>query len=132
MFFNAIDAGPANPRRVIGFAMFDSTEASVRDTELRGACSVGGERAYQYMKWSWKIDIPTSVTDKMFKAIALTAFIWAVTTLAAPPRLGLQFDKRAPGDLPRLILPYATYRAARYNANGDVCRFPFPAPGTCY
>lgn len=57
--------------------------------------------------------------------------LWAAATLAAPPRLGLRFDKRAPGDLPTLTLPYATYRAARYESNGDIYVFKnirFAAP----
>lgn len=37
---------------------------------------------------------------------------------AAPAKLGLQFDKR--DGQPTLTLPYATYRAASYDANGDV------------
>ncbi|KAL8715444.1 MAG: hypothetical protein Q9220_000778 [cf. Caloplaca sp. 1 TL-2023] len=58
---------------------------------------------------------------------------WVVTTtLAAPPQLGLKFEKRQ-GALPTLTLPYATYRAARYNANGDYYVFKnirFAAPPT--
>lgn len=38
---------------------------------------------------------------------------------AAPANLGLGFDKRADA-LPTLTLPYATYKAASYNPNGDV------------
>lgn len=37
---------------------------------------------------------------------------------ASPAKLGLQFDKR--DDLPLLKLPYATYRAASYDPDGDV------------
>ena len=39
---------------------------------------------------------------------------------AAPAQNGIHLDKRA--DLPLLKLPYATYRAASYNPNGDVRR----------
>ena len=38
---------------------------------------------------------------------------------AAPIELGLRFDKRA-GTLPTLTLPYGTYQASSYDANGDV------------
>ena len=34
--------------------------------------------------------------------------------------LGITFDKRA-DSLPVLKLPYASYRAASYDPNGDVC-----------
>ncbi|KAL9594897.1 MAG: hypothetical protein Q9219_006774 [cf. Caloplaca sp. 3 TL-2023] len=66
----------------------------------------------------------------MFEAVFITIFCWALSIFAAPPRLGLQFDKRA-GELPILTLPYATYRAARYNPNGDIYVFKnirFAAP----
>ncbi|KAL8746200.1 MAG: hypothetical protein Q9190_001754 [Brigantiaea leucoxantha] len=46
----------------------------------------------------------------------------ATLCIAAPANLGLKFDKRADG-LPTLTLPYATYRAARYNPNGDIYVF---------
>lgn len=38
---------------------------------------------------------------------------------AAPAKLGLSFNKRA-NAMPTLTLPYATYQAASYNADGDV------------
>lgn len=47
-------------------------------------------------------------------------FSLAAICRAASANLGLSFDKRA-GSLPTLKLPYATYRAASYNPNGDVC-----------
>ncbi|KAL8726444.1 MAG: hypothetical protein Q9166_006722 [cf. Caloplaca sp. 2 TL-2023] len=65
----------------------------------------------------------------MVKSIIAACF-WAATTLAAPPQLGLKFDKRADA-LPTLTLPYATYRAARYNSDGDIYVFKnirFAAP----
>ena len=40
---------------------------------------------------------------------------------SAPLEAGVQFDKRADG-LPLLKLPYGTWRASKYNPNGDVCR----------
>ena len=54
----------------------------------------------------------------------IITLLLALTVLcrAAPANLGLSFDKRA-GALPTLKLPYATYRAASYNPNGDVCPF---------
>ena len=54
--------------------------------------------------------------------ILVSIYLLAITTLAAPPQLGLKFDKNA-GGLPTLTLPYATYRAASYNPNGEVA-FP--------
>ncbi|KAL8951799.1 MAG: hypothetical protein Q9222_002248 [Ikaeria aurantiellina] len=58
---------------------------------------------------------------------------WLITTaFAAPPPLGVKFEKRA-GALPTLTLPYATYRAASYNTNGDYYVFKnirFAAPPT--
>ncbi|KAL8895702.1 MAG: hypothetical protein Q9207_008054 [Kuettlingeria erythrocarpa] len=66
----------------------------------------------------------------MLKTFIAVLSIGASTLLAAPPRLGLQFEKRA-GELPTLTLPYATYRAARYNPNGDLYVFKnirFAAP----
>ena len=53
---------------------------------------------------------------KSVLACALSSLV--VIAHAAPAKLGLQFDKR--DDLPLLKLPYATYRAASYDANGDV------------
>ncbi|KAL8800938.1 MAG: hypothetical protein Q9182_004820 [Xanthomendoza sp. 2 TL-2023] len=58
--------------------------------------------------------------------------LWVSATLAAPPQLGLKFDKRA-DSLPTLTLPYGTYRAAKYNPNGDIYVFKnirFAAPPT--
>lgn len=52
--------------------------------------------------------------------------------LAAPLELGLKFDKRA-GALPILKLPYGTYQAKSYIANGDFYLFKnirFAAPPT--
>ncbi|KAL8637666.1 MAG: hypothetical protein Q9228_005088, partial [Teloschistes exilis] len=65
----------------------------------------------------------------MFKVLLALSF-WAATILAAPSPLGLKFEKRA-GQLPTLTLPYATYRAASYNPNGDIYVFKnirFAAP----
>ncbi len=55
----------------------------------------------------------------MMKYLALCA-VWSLMAIAhaTPAKLGLQFDKR--DDLPLLKLPYATYRAASYDPNGDV------------
>ncbi|KAL8836944.1 MAG: hypothetical protein Q9170_002705 [Blastenia crenularia] len=58
----------------------------------------------------------------MLKFIFLALSFWAVVITAAPAQLGIKFDKRA-GALPTLTLPYATYRAARYEANGDLYVF---------
>lgn len=55
----------------------------------------------------------------MKQTLALALSLAAVCC-AAPANLGLRFDKRA-GSLPTLKLPYATYQAANYNPNGDVC-----------
>lgn len=55
----------------------------------------------------------------MLKAFVFAAIVCASSILAAPPKLGLKFEKRA-GGLPTLTLPYGTYRAAKYNPNGDV------------
>ena len=43
----------------------------------------------------------------------------APTPDSTEPSLGLKFDKRDDG-LPTLTLPYGTWRAANYDANGDV------------
>ena len=48
-----------------------------------------------------------------------STLLLAAACQAAPAKLGLAFDKRADA-LPTLTLPYATYRAADYNPNGDV------------
>ncbi|KAL9578394.1 MAG: hypothetical protein Q9212_005744 [Teloschistes hypoglaucus] len=77
----------------------------------------------------------TKVQKGFGKAAALgsaliTLSLWAATSFAAPPHLGLKFEKRA-GQLPTLSLPYATYRAASYNPNGDIYVFKnirFAAP----
>lgn len=54
------------------------------------------------------------------KAILFSmVFALAAVCDAAPPKLGLSFDKRA-DSMPTLTLPYATYRATEYNPNGDV------------
>ncbi|KAL8650968.1 MAG: hypothetical protein Q9210_003512 [Variospora velana] len=66
----------------------------------------------------------------MLKALIFAAIACASSTFAAPPQLGLKFDKRADA-LPTLTLPYGTYRAARYNPNGDLYVFKnirFAAP----
>ncbi|KAL8994964.1 MAG: hypothetical protein Q9169_005205 [Polycauliona sp. 2 TL-2023] len=57
----------------------------------------------------------------MFK-VAFSVYLLAVATLAAPPHLGLKFDKGADG-LPTLTLPYASYRATRFNPNGGIYVF---------
>ena len=54
----------------------------------------------------------------MKASIAYALLSLAAIAQAAPAKPGLQFDKRA--DLPLLKLPYATYRAASYDPNGDV------------
>lgn len=53
------------------------------------------------------------------------AAVYAVCR-ASPAKLGLSFDKRA-DSLPTLTLPYATYQAANYNPDGDVC-LPLKGP----
>ncbi|KAL8717750.1 MAG: hypothetical protein Q9225_005036 [Loekoesia sp. 1 TL-2023] len=66
----------------------------------------------------------------MLKVIFIAVATWATIALAAPQQIRLQFDKRD-GALPVLTLPYATYRAARYNPNGDIYVFKnirFAAP----
>ncbi|KAL8719749.1 MAG: hypothetical protein Q9181_008026, partial [Wetmoreana brouardii] len=55
----------------------------------------------------------------MFRVFFLTLGLWAYLSHAAPPQISLQFDKKQAGALPTITLPYATYRAARYNPNGD-------------
>ena len=60
-------------------------------------------------------------TAKMFRVVIAVATFGITTACAAPPQVGLQFDQ-SPGTLPTLTLPYATYRAAEYNPNGDVCK----------
>ena len=50
--------------------------------------------------------------------LALSSVLMAVHH-ATSSKLGLRFDKRQSA-LPTLTLPYATYRAANYNPNGDV------------
>lgn len=55
----------------------------------------------------------------MKQKLALVLSLAAICR-AASANLGLSFDKRA-GSLPTLKLPYATYQAASYNPNGDVC-----------
>lgn len=60
----------------------------------------------------------------MYSSALLTLLcLWAVATISAAPSspLGLKFEKRAGELLPTLTLPYATYRAASYDPNGDVC-----------
>ena len=56
---------------------------------------------------------------KQTSAVALSLAAVCAPCLAAPAKLGLSFDKRA-DSLPTLKLPYATYQAANYNADGDV------------
>ena len=51
--------------------------------------------------------------------LALVLSLLAPLCSAAPFESGLSFDKRA-GALPTLTLPYGTYQAKSYNANGDV------------
>ena len=51
-------------------------------------------------------------------AVAPTLMLVALCR-AAPATLGIIFDKRADA-MPTLTLPYATYQAASYNADGDV------------
>ncbi len=55
----------------------------------------------------------------MMQVLALLLSLAAICC-AAPANLGISFEKRA-GSMPLLKLPYATYQAAKYNANGDVC-----------
>ena len=54
----------------------------------------------------------------MFLLLALSAL--AGFSAAAPTSLGLKFDKRS-GSLPTLTLPYGTWQASSYDADGDVC-----------
>ena len=66
----------------------------------------------------------------MFRTLLAVVSVWITIIHAAPPQLGLKFDKRA-GALPTLTLPYATYRAARYNPNGDVRLVSIAPADTC-
>lgn len=61
-------------------------------------------------------------------ALLLTLGLSAIAGLAAgaPANLGLKFDKRS-GSLPTLTLPYGTWQASNYNADGDVCTFTLPS-----
>lgn len=54
-------------------------------------------------------------------ALVAAALVWRQRHqhLEATPPLGLNFEKRA-GQLPTLTLPYATYRATKFNSDGDV------------
>lgn len=54
-------------------------------------------------------------------SLYLSVLFLVAECLAVPATEGVSFDKRA-GELPTLTLPYATYRAASYNPNGDVLR----------
>ena len=68
----------------------------------------------------------------MKQTLALFLSLAAVCS-TAPAGLGLSFDKRA-GSLPTLKLSYATYQAASYDPNGDVClpSPPFPTQPLTY
>ncbi|KAL8667906.1 MAG: hypothetical protein Q9202_000371 [Teloschistes flavicans] len=62
----------------------------------------------------------------MYSSALLTLLcLWAAATISAAPSspLGLKFEKRAGEQLPTLTLPYATYRAASYDPNGDIYVF---------
>lgn len=52
-------------------------------------------------------------------AVQLVSLCWC-----APSQLGIKLDKRDDA-LPTLTLPYGTYRAKSYNANGDVSLLAF-------
>ncbi len=56
-------------------------------------------------------------TKAMFSLTLL--FTLVAICRAAPANVGITFEKRA-NAMPTLTLPYATYRAASYNPNGDV------------
>ncbi|KAL8788912.1 MAG: hypothetical protein Q9213_001435 [Squamulea squamosa] len=59
-----------------------------------------------------------------------SAFILAAAVYAAPPQLSLKSDRRADA-LPTLTLPYATYRASKFDPSGDIYVFKnirFAAP----
>ncbi|KAL8850387.1 MAG: hypothetical protein Q9221_004707 [Calogaya cf. arnoldii] len=65
------------------------------------------------------------------RALLCTTFLYALKCSSMQVPLGLGFDKTA--GLPILTLPYATYRAASYNPNGDIYTFKnvrFAAPPT--
>ena len=61
----------------------------------------------------------------MFSKLLLLVAQLVALCRAAPTELGLKFDKRA-GALPTLTLPYGTYQARSYDANGDVSSHRFP------
>ncbi|KAL8646019.1 MAG: hypothetical protein Q9226_007047, partial [Calogaya cf. arnoldii] len=70
-----------------------------------------------------------ALADKMIKLLICLCLCTAVT-IASSPQLGIKFDKRDDG-LPILTLPYATYRAASFNPDGDIYVFKnirFAAP----
>ncbi|KAL8645980.1 MAG: hypothetical protein Q9226_007059 [Calogaya cf. arnoldii] len=65
------------------------------------------------------------------RALLCTTFFYALSSSFRQVPLGLGFDKTAGS--PTLTLPYATYRAASYNPNGDIYTFKnirFAAPPT--
>ncbi len=57
---------------------------------------------------------------KTMKLITASSSVLLAICHAASAKLGLKFNKRQSA-LPTLTLPYATYQAANYNADGDVC-----------
>ncbi|KAL8851638.1 MAG: hypothetical protein Q9221_003475 [Calogaya cf. arnoldii] len=62
--------------------------------------------------------------------LLISLCLCTAATLATSPQLGVKFDKRDDG-LPILTLPYATYRAASFNPDGDIYVFKnirFAAP----
>ena len=56
----------------------------------------------------------------LFSSFICGAVLLAASCLAAPTKLGLEFNKRGSA-LPTLTLPYGTWQASSYDANGDVC-----------
>ncbi|KAI9742049.1 MAG: hypothetical protein M1834_000439 [Cirrosporium novae-zelandiae] len=52
---------------------------------------------------------------------ALIICLYVASVVAAPPRMGISFDKR--DDMPTLTLPYGTWKASSYNSNGKLYTF---------
>ncbi|KAL8644498.1 MAG: hypothetical protein Q9226_007734, partial [Calogaya cf. arnoldii] len=85
---------------------------------------------------SWLTNGIALVADQeyWFDGLILTLCLWAIASTAfiKHPQFALNLDEGAEA-LPTLTLPYATYRAARYDPNGDYYVFKnirFAAPPT--
>lgn len=49
----------------------------------------------------------------------LLASVYVIASVTNPVELGIRFDTHA-GGLPTLTLPYGTWRASKFDPNGDV------------